>query len=944
MAEQQNTSKQNIYEISIDNALQLLDTSSAGLTSKEAQNRLEKFGPNEITEVKKKPLIFKLFEQFYHTFAIMLWIAAALCFYPTEQPQLGYAIIGVIVLNALFSFYQEAKAEKAVEALKKLLPKKARVIRDKEEKEILAAELVPGDVVLLSEGDSISADGRVIEQMELRTDNSTLTGESEPVRKSSDPFIKKDIIVTHAPNLVFAGTSVAFGNGRAVVFATGMKTEFGKIATLTQGVKEELSPLQKDLQKLIKLIATVAVASGILLLLADIYIGNAPLLGPAGAITLALGLIVANVPEGLLPMVTLGLALGVSRLAQKRSIVKKLSSVETLGSTSVICTDKTGTLTQNEMTVREIWANGENIEVTGAGYEPSGEFLLKGEKLSDSQIEKSLDLLLKTSSLANDAKLQPPKGEEKPNWTILGDPTEASLLVTAVKGGLDLDKLYSSGFMMHELPFESVRKRMAVIYRNPDGSKNAYVKGAPKETLDLCTKISINGQIKELDDKTKEQIVKQNDEYALKALRVLAMAYRPLPDDLEEFTVENTEKDLIFVGLMAMYDPPRPEVEAAVNQTYEAGIKTIMITGDYGLTAEAIARKIGLVRGGDVLIVTGAEINNLSDRELKEKLEYNNIIFARVAPEHKMRIVSNLKEMGKIVAVTGDGVNDAPALKESNIGVAMGITGTDVSKEAAEMIITDDNFATIVNAIEEGRTVFDNLRKFIGYIFGHLTPEVVPFIAFVFFASTGSGLGARLNFVVPLAITVMLILGIDLATDTFPALGLAAEPPEPGIMSRKPRPRTEPILTVGMVVRAWFFIGAMEATFVMSGFFWELSKLGVLGKPLEVSDPRYMTATAFAFMCLVFGQIGNAFSNRTRRASLLHIGFFSNKWILFGVGFQILALAAIIHVPGINTFFGTKPLGLTEWLIVIPIPIIIIVAEEIRKLIIRKYYPVARAT
>ena len=935
---EQKTDLNNIYKKSVSDVFEILRTSESGLTSAETVKRLEEYGPNEIEEIGKTPLIYKFLAQFYHMFAILLWVASVLAFV-SDQPQLGYAVIGVIFINAIFSFYQEFKAEKAVEALKQLLPAKARVIRDQEEKEILAKDLVPGDIVLLSEGDSVSADARVIQQMELRTNNATLTGESEPVRKSADPFIKEDgLILTHAPNLVFAGTSVAFGNGRGIVFATGMNSQFGKIASLTQSVKEELSPLQKDLDKLVKLISIIAIAGGVVLLAFSLIFSPEPITKKVilANFILALGMIVANVPEGLLPTVTLGLALGVNRLAKKHSIMKKLSSVETLGSTTVICTDKTGTLTQNEMTVREIWVNGLNIEVGGSGYEPVGEFIFNGQKLRQDEVDKSLNLLFKTASLANNAKLLPPKGEERLKWTILGDPTEASLLVASAKGGIKLDTLYGEGFMTNELPFESVRKRMSVIYRYSDNSRIAYIKGAPKETLALCTKININGEVKNLDDKTREQIVKQNDDYALKALRVLAMSYREIPEDMEEFKVENTEKDLIFVGLMAMYDPPRPEVEAAVNETYEAGIKTIMITGDYGLTAEAIARKIGLVRGKEALVITGADLNNMDDGELKEKLKQPDILFARVAPEHKMRVVTNLKQMGEIVAVTGDGVNDAPALKESNIGVAMGITGTDVSKEAADMIITDDNFATIVHAIEEGRTVYDNIRKFILYIFAHLTPEVVPFIVATLFAGEG--------YRIPLAITVMLILAIDLGTETLPALALGVEAPEPGIMQRPPRSRKEAIVTPSMLIKGYVWLGGIEAVFVMAAFFYVLFANGWrLGVAVPVGGNLYETITTMTFLAIVAMQVGNVFVLRTSRAPLLSVGLFSNMWVIYGVLFEIAFTVAAIYVPILQDFFGTQALGVREWLFVLPFPFIVIIFEEIRKAVVRKFYPVETA-
>ncbi len=916
-----------IYRLDQESVFKELATSKQGLSKEEAAKRLEQYGPNVIQKVKGRPLILKFLENFYHLFAILLWVATVLSFI-SKQPQLGYALIAVIFINAIFSFSQEFKAEKAVEALEKMLPTYVKVIRDGEHQKILASELVPGDVVILEEGDAISADARVVENYELRTNDSALTGESHPRRKLSDPFLEENISSTESPNLIFAGTSVASGSGRALVFATGMKSEFGKIAFLTQSVKVELSPLQKSLNRLVKLISGIAVISGLILFIVSIFLVERPILEN---LTLAIGLVVANVPEGLLPTVTLGLAFGVNRLTKRNALVKKLSSVETLGATNVICTDKTGTLTQNEMTVREIWVCGSNVEVSGPGYEPVGDFLIEGKKLDKSQIQTKFDLLFKTGALSNTSKLIAPK-EDNPKWSIIGDPTEAALLVAAKKGGFDLEAAYQEGFLSHQLPFESVRKRMSVMYRYPDKTV-AYVKGAPVETLNLCTKIYVDGKIIELDEKTRDQIIRQNDDYAKKALRVLAFAVRELPEE-DNYTVENVEKDLVFVGLMAMMDPPRDEVADAVKQAHTAGIKIIMITGDYGLTADSIAHKIGIVKG-ESRIITGADLDSLSDEEVAEAIEKQEVIFARVSPEHKMRVVTVLKDKGFIVAVTGDGVNDAPALKRADIGVAMGITGTDVAKEAAEMVITDDNFATIVHAIEEGRAVYDNIRKFITYIFGHLTPEIIPFMIFIFLGGP--------EFAIPLALTVMLILAIDLGTDTIPALGLGVESAEPGIMERPPRKQNEPIVNVKMLIRGYLFIGGIESVLVMGSFFWVLLNNGWhLGTNVADNSPLYLHATTMAFLAVVACQLGNVFAMRTTRASVFKAGFFKNKWIVVGDIFAISFAAFVIYVPFAQNFFGTSALGLKEVLMVLPFPFIIFFAEEIRKLTVRKFFPIVQ--
>ncbi|KKM84366.1 hypothetical protein LCGC14_1299910, partial [marine sediment metagenome] len=613
-----------IYKLEQKAVFKELGTSNDGLSNEEVANRQEQYGPNIIEEVKGRPLILKFVENFYHLFALLLWGAAVLAVI-AGTPELTYAIVGVIIINAIFSFWQEFKAEKATAALKELLPTHAKVIRDGEHQKILAKELVPGDLILLEEGDAVSADARVIENYELRTNDSALTGESHPRRKFSDPFVEKDVSTTDSPNLIFSGTSVVSGSGRALVYATGMKSEFGRIAYLTQSIKAELSPLQKQMKAVTRLVGGLAVGLGVFFF----FLGGLTGLSLEDRFVFAIGIIVANVPEGLLPTVTLSLALGVQRMVKRNALIKKLSSVETLGSTNVIATDKTGTLTQNEMTVREIWTGGQNVDVSGVGYEPSGGFFIDGKEVNKGEIESKFNLLFKTGALSNTSKLLPPN-EEQPKWTILGDPTEAALVVAAEKGGFSVQKAHEEGFMAHQLPFESVRKRMSVVYRYPDKTV-AYVKGAPVETLDLCSKIWIDGKVKKLDEKTKQEILKQNDDYAKSALRVLAFAIREIDKEPKEYTSENIEKDLTFVGLMAMMDPPREEVAEAVKKAHTAGIKIIMITGDYGLTAESIARKIGIVDKNS-RIITGAELERLGDEEVGKAINEQDVIFARVSP------------------------------------------------------------------------------------------------------------------------------------------------------------------------------------------------------------------------------------------------------------------------------------------------------------------------
>ncbi len=784
-----------IYKLPSSEVYSELETSKRGLSTEEAEKRLEKYGANQIEEIKKTPIIYEFLANLYQLLALLLWAASILAFI-SGTPQLGLAIIAVIIINAIFSFWQEYQAEKAIEALKRILPTTAKVIRDGKESEILSSQLVPGDIMILEEGDNISADARLVEAFQMKVDSSTLTGESKPVWKVAE-VEEWDENPVEVHNLVFAGTSVVSGSGRAVVFATGVHTEFNKIAALTQEVKDELSPLQKELRRVTQIIAILAVLMGLILFTVNIYLVSLPL---SVAFLFAIGLTVANIPEGLLPTVTLSLAASVQKMARKNALIKRLSSVETLGSTNIICTDKTGTLTRNEMTVRKIWIPYEILDVTGTGYEPQGEFLYQGEEVSHEQI-RELRLLMRSATFANDAKLvKPSKLGEK--WKILGDPTEAALLVAARKNGFDWKERIKEQPRILELPFDSKRKSMSSIHQKGP-VKMAYIKGAPKKMIALSSQISVDGKVRIFSEEEKEQIIRVHDELAASGLRILGMAYRELPPDFEDYRPQSVEKDMVFVGMVAMQDPPRPEVKPAVEDCHRAGIRILMITGDYGLTAQSIAEEVGIISGEPCQIIKGKELDKLSDEQVKEILRGDcNVIFARAVPEHKMRIASLLESEDEIVAMTGDGVNDAPALKKADIGVAMGITGTDVAKEASDMILTDDNFATIVGAIKEGRTIYENIRKFITYIFSHETAEIIPFVLMVVLG-------------IPLPITVMQILAIDLGTDTLPALALGVGPSESDVMDRPPRSRKEGLLNRFVIIRGYVFLGLIEAVLVI---------------------------------------------------------------------------------------------------------------------------------
>jgi len=898
---------------------QALNTERQGLSSEEAATRLRQCGPNALTEVHGPPLLRRFLAHFTHLMAILLWVGGGVAFI-AQLPQLGVAIWLVVVINGAFSFWQEYKAERATEALRRLLPAYTRVLRNGVEQRIPAADLVPGDLMLLADGEHISADSRLVRTAELQVDQSTLTGESRPVRKSAEAVAVTGLTHAELPNLVFAGTNVAAGAGAALVYATGMGTEFGKIANLTQSLGEELSPLQKEIAVVTRIVTVIAVAIGVLFFILAVAIAGMNL---AESFIFGLGMIVAFVPEGLLPTVTLALAMGVQRMAGRHALIKRLSSVETLGCTSVICTDKTGTLTQNEMTVRDLWVADRRFAVSGIGYAPEGGIGSGAEQPAPAQ-QGDLQQFLLSAALCNNARLLPPNGTIN-QWTILGDPTEAALLVAARKGGITAAAEQQMP-RLRELPFDSRRKRMSTIHQ-VGRQRIAFVKGAPREMVALCTSLQRNGQSVPLDEPTRAAILATNDDYAHEGLRVLAVAMRRLPDTLRELTAETVETELTFLGLAAMVDPPRPAVAEAVQQCHHAGIRIIMITGDYGLTAESIARKIGIVQSAHPRIVSGSDLETLDDAALMAIMQ-EEVIFARAAPEHKLRVVQTLQRLGHVVAVTGDGVNDAPALKKADIGVAMGIAGTDVAKEAADMILTDDNFASIVGAVEEGRAVYANIKKFTGYIFTSNTPEAVPFIIFAF-------TGGR----TPLALTIMQILAVDLGTDLAPALALGAEPPEPGVMDRLPRARSEHLITWGLLARAYLWLGMLQSLAAMMAFYFMYWTNGYWGQffGLPDSGPLYQAATAMTFGAIVATQIGNLFAQRTEYSSVFRVGLFTNRLVWLGIATEVVLLLLIVYVPILQSIFGAAPLGWRDWLFLLAWTPVLLLADEGRKWVVRRY-------
>jgi magnesium-transporting ATPase (P-type) len=913
-----------------EKAYDVVGSSRKGLSQAEADKRLEEYGENVLTAKKPKPMWMRFAAHLLNMFAILLWVATVLAF-ASDQAALGVAVIIVILVNAIFAFVQEYRAEKAIEALRNMLPPKAKVIRDGQRHEIDARALVPGDLMVIEEGDLISADARLVYSAELRVDNSALTGEVDPVIRRADVVCVDPPSITDVESFIFTGSTAVLGAGRGVVYATGMRTEFGKIAGLTQGVAERLSPLQKNIGRLSRLISIIAVSLGIFFFaISKIFVGMETL----AAVVFAIGIIVANVPEGLLPTLTMALSVAAQRMAKRNVLVKKLSSVETLGSTTVICTDKTGTLTANQMTVREVWLPGLNVEVEGVGYAPTGSFTLDGKSVTG-DAKTRLDDCLAAAVLCNNARLRPP-AEDADVWTILGDPTEAAMLVSAAKAGFDIEDLEAERPRRFEFPFDSSRKRMTVVC-DVSGKLVAYVKGAPKETIELCTHIRTADGIRPITDADKAEAFAANDRLASEALRVIAVAERPVARGEDAQDMAAMEAGLTLLGLEAMQDPPRPEVIGAVAECHTAGIRIIMITGDYGLTAEAIARKIGIITRPDARVITGAMLDEMKEGDLEEAFK-GEVVFARVVPEHKMLIAQTLQSMNEVVAMTGDGVNDAPALKAADIGIAMGKAGTDVAREAADMILTDDNFASIVHAVEEGRAIFDNIRRFLTYFQTSNVAEMVPFLGMIFLG-------------IPLPLTLLQVLTIDLLTDQVPALALGLEHPEPGVMERPPKRPGEPILTGGMLVKAYLFLGPIAAAIGMFGFFymyashgWQWPDFASMASFGQMPDPAtgasatgvYMAATTMTLTGIVMAQVGNGFAMRTHRQSILAVGFFTNKLRWWGLGAELLGLAALMYVPVLQRIFSTAPLTWQEWGVMALFAPVLLVADEIRKFFLRR--------
>jgi calcium-translocating P-type ATPase len=884
-----------------------LRTRPDGLAQREAERRLIVHGPNELRRSNRRRWPRALGRQLSHPLALLLWGAAVLAAL-TGSPVLSAAIAGVVAVNAVFAFVQEQQAERAVEALAAYLPAQANVRRDGHHVQIDARLLVPGDVLCVAEGDRVSADARLLTGS-LELDTSALTGESLPVFRSAE-LTDTDVGFLEARDLVFSGTVCTGGEAEAVVFATGMRTELGRIAALSERVGVELSPLEREVRRVAWLIAVVAVAVGLAFLPLGTLAAGLPF---SDAAVFAVGLLVANVPEGLLPTITLALAVGVRVLARQGALVKRLSAVETLGSTTVICTDKTGTLTENRMRVVSVWTQGGELDLDWVDGLPASVPV---------DAAGSFGALAQTVAACNSADVDP----ARPTGAT-GDPTEVALLLAADALGVDVSVSNREHSRQRVYHFDPALKLMSTVDAD-SGGLVVHAKGAPEEILARCTRIvDGDGHERELVGEDASAITRVLAGYAAQGLRVLGVAYRRVPASFALDGRDTAEHELCFVGLVAMFDPPRPEVRDAVARCHDAGIRVIVVTGDHRLTAAEIARQVGITADRTV---TGDELDGLTDAGLDALLrDHRELIFARASPEAKLRIADALRDRGEVVAMTGDGVNDAPALRRSDIGVAMGRSGTDVAREAGTMILTDDNFATIVAAVAEGRRVYANIRKFIFYIFVHLTPELVPFLAF---ALSGGQ--------IPLPLTVLAILAIDLGTETLPALALGREPAEPGLMARPPRARGEGVIRPAMLLRAWLFLGVLSAALALTGFFVVLARAGWHpGDPVgrgALLHHAYTQATTMTFLGIVVCQIGTAFAARTERASLRSVGVLTNPLLLWGIAFEIVVAAAVITLPPLRAAFGTALPDPSALALLVPYPFVVWGADEAHRWFLRR--------
>ena len=915
------------HAMEIDEVTRNLNVTQEGLTSQEAQERLKKYGYNELQEKKRRTALHMFLEGFKDVFILLLLAAAIISgfigyyeYATGKTEQLFEALtdtitIGaIVILVAITGFVQEYRAEKAVEALSKLAAPRARVLRDGKETIIPSKEVVLGDILVLETGDLVPADARLLEAIELKADEAVLTGESVPVNKELS-VVKESAPILERQNMIFTATHVVYGRGKAVVTSTGMDTEFGKIAELVQAAEEEETPLQRKLDrfagKIAKLVILVCAIIFALEALDVLMSGKIQAEGFVQSFMSAISLAISAVPEGLPAIVTIALALGAREFVKRNAIVRKLSSAESLGAVTVICSDKTGTITKGEMTVRQGYAGGKLYEISGTGYEPKGDFRLVNDLTTPNS---DLELLLITGALCNNSSLQM---SERKLWTVLGDPTEGALIVAAAKAGLEKETLEKTFARTHEIPFTSERKRMTTINKTPEGEIIAHVKGAPEVILDLCTKILKNGKEKKLTKDQKEKILKTNELLAGNALRVLGMAYKKLPSTLKDYDEKAVEQDLVFIGLEGMIDPPREEAIEANKLCQKAGIKTVMITGDHKLTATAVAKEVGIFKEGDI-VLTGEELDKLSDREFEDEVGKVSV-YARVSPEHKVRIVNAWKKKGHVVAMTGDGVNDAPAVKSADVGVSMGISGTDVTREASDIVLTDDNFATIVKAVQQGRVIYDNVRKYARFLISCNFDELLVIGSF---ALLGGLLGGDLF---PLPLLPAMILWINLVTDGAPAVALATDPPDVDVMDRPPRKPEEGILHgMGRFILVSFILQATGTILVfsleyyvfpgtwMSGAQGNWLSLPLTNRYREVwRQIAFKEASTVAFIQAALFELFVVWNCRSERRSVWRMGrdALKNKFFVIADLASVALTLGITYIPITQQMFHLVALG-----------------------------------
>ncbi len=917
------------HTLSVKDTLEELETHlSQGLSQEEAQNRLATYGYNELKEAPKQSFWDRLIGQFKDFLVLILIVASLVSLLLGDYIEAG-AIMAIVILNAALGVIQESRAEESLAALKKMTAPEAVVIRSGHQLTVPSRDLVPGDLVMLETGNYVPADVRLVEAVNLKIDEASLTGESVPVQKHAETILDRDSALGDRKNTAYMGTVISYGRGRGVVVSTGMHTQFGLIAEMVQSFEAEETPLQRKLEQLGKTLGIAALAiCGLVFVVGVVQY----LIHPNPEVTLiqvlldmfivAVSLAIAAVPEGLPAVVTICLALGMQRMVKRHALLRQLSAVEALGSATVICSDKTGTLTQNAMTVVRVWVDDSLFAVSGDGYAPTGQFMIDGEEI-DPKDSPGLSLLLKTLALCSDAYLETSGAEEdRRTYRMLGDPTEGALVVAAAKAGYWRYDLENNLRRVAEIPFDSIRKRMTTIHKYSRASDGGlipgdepyigFVKGAPDEILSICSHIYRNSEIAHLTDEERKKILDQNATLASQALRILGGAVKglsTLPKG-DELSAAAIEKDLVFVGLVGMIDPPRPEVKPAVVVARKAGIKTVMITGDYPETATAIAREINLLRpNGKVL--TGRELEDLADHEFAQIV--NDVdVYARVSPQHKVRIVEALQARRHIVSMTGDGVNDAPALKRADIGVAMGITGTDVSKEAAVMVLTDDNYASIVAAIEEGRIIYSNIRKFVFYLLSANVGEIM-----IILVATLLGW--------PLPLMAIHLLVLNLITDGAPALALGMEKGDPDIMAKPPRHPDEPVINRPMTWRI-----------IIQGIVDTIAILTVFRISLNLFPENIHHAQTIAFTTLSISELLRAYSARSENHFVWHVGVFTNRYMQYAVLSSLVILLAIIYVPILDPIFSTTFLTARDWLMLLPFMLIPPIAAELTKIFLRR--------